>query len=276
MPKISMDIDHIHFYVEDAKAWRDWFVAVFGFSAIASGSNADTHSEVVSIGRICFVLSSAQSDRSPVAHHLQNHPPGAVDIALRVPQLEPILSQAVAAGMPLLQPIQTRSPQRWAQVGGWESLRHTLIEGSGLAATLAHLGAESAIEFTPVSIAPAPPFLSIDHVVLNVAEGDLARAVAWYEAGLGLRRQQTFAIHTDRSALYSQVLKHPQGSMQMPINEPASPRSQIQEFLDHNCGAGVQHIAIETVDVVQSIATLRQRGLAFLPVPAAYYDELFQ
>ncbi|MBD2091785.1 4-hydroxyphenylpyruvate dioxygenase [Microcoleus sp. FACHB-1515] len=271
-----MYIDHVHFYVEDAKAWRDWFVSIFGFSPIASGLSADTHSEVVGIGRICIVLSAARTEQSAIAQYLRQHPPGVVNIALRVPQLEPVLAQAIAAGMPLLQSIQTRSQQRWAIVGGWESLQHTLIEGDGLAAALAHLGSERSIEFAPVPPSQHSPFLGVDHVVLNVAAGELERAVAWYEAGLGLCRQQVFAIHTDRSALCSQVLKHPQGSVQMPINEPASSSSQIQEFLDHNRGAGIQHIAIATANVVESIARLRQRGLAFLPVPQTYYDELPQ
>ncbi|NJL20202.1 MAG: 4-hydroxyphenylpyruvate dioxygenase [Leptolyngbyaceae cyanobacterium SM1_3_5] len=271
-----MFIDHVHFYVEDATAWRDWFVSIFGFQSIASGFSAETHSEVVGMGRICFVLSAARTEASPIAQYLRQHPPGVANIALRVLQLEPVLTQAIAAGMPLVQSIQVRSPQRVAVVGGWESLQHTLIEGDGLAAVLGHLGGEGVIKVAPVPLMQNPPFLGIDHVVLNVAAGDLERTVAWYEAGLGLKRQQMFAIHTDRSALCSQVLKHPQGSVQMPINEPASSRSQIQEFLDHNRGAGIQHIAIATANAVESIARLRKRGLAFLPVPQTYYDELPQ
>jgi 4-hydroxyphenylpyruvate dioxygenase len=271
-----MDIDHIHFYVEDAQVWRDWFVSTFGFRAIARGSNADTLSEVVGLGRICFVLSSARSNASPVASYLQQHPPGVVDVALRVAQLELILKRAAAAKMPLLQPLQSHLQQCWAQVAGWGSIRHTLVEGDGLAPALSHLGTDSTIEWIDFQPVQNPPLLSIDHVVLNVAAGDLEPAVSWYEAALGLHRQQMFAIHTDRSGLCSQVLKHPQGLVQMPINEPASASSQIQEFLDLNRGAGIQHIALEAADVVQSIAQLRQRGLSFLPVPPTYYDDLRQ
>jgi len=178
--------------------------------------------------------------------------------------------------MPLLQPLQSHLQQCWAQVAGWGSIRHTLVEGDGLAPALSHLGTDSPIEWIDFQPVQNPPLLSIDHVVLNVAAGDLEPAVSWYEAALGLHRQQMFAIHTDRSGLCSQVLKHPQGLVQMPINEPASASSQIQEFLDLNRGAGIQHIALEAADVVQSIAQLRQRGLSFLPVPPTYYDDLRQ
>ncbi|MHC5830685.1 MAG: VOC family protein, partial [Nostoc sp.] len=89
-------------------------------------------------------------------------------------------------------------------------------------------------------------FTAIDHVVLNVAVGELERAVAWYENILDFQPQQAFKIKTDRSGLHSQVMVSRNGSVQLPINEPASSNSQIQEFLDVNRGPGIQHIALRT------------------------------
>jgi 4-hydroxyphenylpyruvate dioxygenase len=110
--------------------------------------------------------------------------------------------------------------------------------------------------------------------VLNVATGDLERALRWYEDVLGFQRQQTFMIQTDQSGLRSQVLVHPISGVQFPINEPTSANSQIQEFLDVNQGSGIQHIALQTPQIVKAIAQLRNLGLSFLPIPPTYYTQL--
>ena len=117
-------------------------------------------------------------------------------------------------------------------------------------------------------------FTSIDHVVLNVAAGDLEKALSWYEEVLGFQRQQRFMIQTDQSGLRSQVMVHPTSGVQFPINEPTSANSQIQEFLDVNQGPGVQHIALQTPRIVEAIAQLRHLGLSFLPIPPSYYTQL--
>jgi 4-hydroxyphenylpyruvate dioxygenase len=109
---------------------------------------------------------------------------------------------------------------------------------------------------------------------LNVATGDLERALSWYEEVLGFQRQQRFMIETENSGLRSQVMVHPASGVQFPINEPTSANSQIQEFLDVNQGAGIQHIALQTPQIVKAIAQLRHRGLAFLPIPSTYYTQL--
>ena len=120
----------------------------------------------------------------------------------------------------------------------------------------------------------SPFCTAIDHLVLNVATGDLKPAVAWYGHILDFQPQQAFKIQSDRSALFSQVLISPDGNVQLPINEPASANSQIQEFLNLNRGAGIQHIALHTTNIVQAIAKFRACGLSLLPVPQSYYTQL--
>jgi 4-hydroxyphenylpyruvate dioxygenase len=119
-------------------------------------------------------------------------------------------------------------------------------------------------------------FTNIDHIVLNVEHQTLNTAVRWYQAVLGFHANGWFDIKTDRSALRSQVLVHPQGSAQFPINEPASSGSQIQEFLAANRGPGIQHLALGTLNIVATITHLRQQGLSFLKVPHSYYTQLNQ
>ncbi|NJN01718.1 MAG: 4-hydroxyphenylpyruvate dioxygenase [Leptolyngbyaceae cyanobacterium SL_1_1] len=280
-----MDICYLHFYIENAIAWRQWFSERLRFQAVASQSDYATQTEVLQNGGVRVVLSSPQTSASPVAHYLQQHPPGVAGIAFWVQQLETVVAQALAAGSQLLQPITTdpqRPDLRWCQIQGWGHLQHTLIESSR----------ESRAELVPVPLlsaeshwqflrrygqtSPAQDFLAIDHVVLNVAAGQLAQAADWYESALGFSRKQMFSIQTAYSGLCSQVMVHPQGTAQMPINEPTSSNSQIQEFLNYNQGAGIQHAALRTADIVQAVSTFRQRGVRFISVPLTYYQQLAQ
>lgn len=274
-----MNIDHVHFYVEDAEFWCDWFVQVLGFQWIESRSSVHTRTELIESGTISFRLSSPLTPESPVAHYLRQHPPGVSDVAFRVTDLEAILERAVAIDAAILQPIQydesATKPIKTAQVQGWGDLKHTLIEP--VASSVVSIDRRPSGSRSSTFPSQFSTYLTgIDHIVLNVAVGELVPTITYYETLFCFQRQQSFSIRTDRSALCSQVLKHPNGTVQLPINEPASSGSQIQEFLDLNRGAGIQHIALQTRDAVETIAQLRQRGLSFLTVPSTYYDQLQQ
>ncbi len=283
-----MKIDHVHFYVEDARAWRNWFVHKLGFQARASGSSGShTCIEVVKSGAIYFVLSSPLTPLSPVAEFLRQHPPGVADVAFCVEDVAAVMIKAIASGAQVLQPIQDQQDHKWGKIKAWGSLTHTLIERrDGKQGELGRLEGLGEINHyctgepahNSSSSQPVPPatnhFSGIDHIVLNVAAGDLERVVDWYENVLGFHSRQSFKIETDRSALYSQVMVSRNNCVQFPINQPASPNSQIQEFLDANRGAGIQHIALQIPNIVQAIAQFRSCGVSFLPVPPSYYTQL--
>jgi 4-hydroxyphenylpyruvate dioxygenase len=268
-----MKIDRIHFYVEDARASQDWFINCMGFQAHASGASYHTQTRVVKSGSVYIVLSSPLTAASPVAQFLRRYPPGVADVAFLVTDLDSVLKKAITKGAKVLQPVEQRQfadgSMKWVKIAAWGSLTHTLVERCGVAPLLPdiNLAPEDNAEI-------ADTYNGIDHVVLNVAAGDLERALSWYEGTLGFERQQSFAIETEQSGLRSQVLVHPRSGMQFPINEPTSINSQIQEFLDFNHGPGIQHIALQTPQIVQAIARLRQCGLCFLPIPQTYYTQL--
>jgi 4-hydroxyphenylpyruvate dioxygenase len=269
-----MKIDHVHFYVEDASAWRDWFKRM-GFRPIGSRCHAYTQTEWVKNGVVNFLLSSPRNDASPVRQFLQHHPEGVVDVAFDVPDLVACL-HTMPPGIKLLQPLQVEQQGRlkWAQIQAWGTLRHTLIERAEIVAPPGWANGEWQPD---VDYQPGPVnFTAIDHVVLNVPAGELSTAVAWYEQVLGLQPEQQFAIQTAHSGLCSRVMQHPDGQVKLPINEPSSPTSQIQEFLNLNGGAGIQHIALQTPAIATAIAHLRSAGLEFLPVPDRYYTQLRQ
>ncbi|MDZ8222439.1 4-hydroxyphenylpyruvate dioxygenase [Nostoc sp. ChiVER01] len=262
-----MKIDHVHFYVEDAKVWRDWFVHHLGFQAVADRSiSFHTCTEVVKSGAVCFFLSSPLLPTSPVAEFLRQYPPGVADVAFAVEDVEGAIALAQKHGATILQPTQERQVGteflKCGKIAAWGGLTHTLIERS--------------LVFDKGQITNDNTFTAIDHIVLNVAVGELENAVAWYENILDFQPQQAFKIKTNRSALHSQVMVSHNGSVQLPINEPASKNSQIQEFLDVNRGPGIQHIALRTTNLVSAIAKFRASNLSLLSVPQSYYTQLKQ
>ncbi|WP_414527343.1 4-hydroxyphenylpyruvate dioxygenase [Nodularia chucula] len=263
-----MKIDHVHFYVNDAEIWRDWFVHHLGFTAVDTNiSSVHTCTEVVQNGLVRFLLSSALSHISPVAEFLRQHPPGVADVAFAVGDVLDAIAQAEIHGAKVIQPIQLQDFGdvccKCGKIAGWGGLTHTLMENSR-------------VTTSDVQLSTNYTFTGIDHIVLNVAVGELEPAVAWYTKILGFQPQQSFKIKTDRSALYSQVMVSSDGRVQLPINEPASPNSQIQEFLDVNRGSGIQHIALGTANLINAIAQFRTRGVSLLSVPQTYYSQMQQ
>ena len=275
-----MKIDYIHFYLDNAIAWRDWFVNSLNFYSVNDPLIPQiqldyifhTHTEVVRSGSVCFVLSSPVSRESPVARFLQKHPPGVVDVAFSVENLEAAIARAQAGKAKVLQPIQYEQQGeqyiKWSKIAAWGRLNHTLIERENL---------KEAEKTNFSSIIPSDSYYSaIDHVVLNVPTGYLKHAVTWYEQVLDFQPQQTFNIQTQHSALHSRVMVSSDGKIQFPINEPASQNSQIQEFIDVNRGPGIQHVALRTNNLVEKIAQLSANGLSFLPISPNYYADIQQ
>ena len=267
-----LQIDHVHFYVEDAQRWRDWFVYCLGFQAVNDGiffrffhhpKSLHTRTEVVKSGSVYFLLSSAILPSSPVAEFLREHPPGVADIAFVVDDVEAVIARAISNGARILQPVQDAGFCQYAKIAAWGGLNHTLI-------------CRKKAKIAEVENISRHSVTAIDHLVLNVGVGELVSAVNWYEKIFDFQPQQSFNIKTDRSGLHSQVMISSDGNIQLPINEPASPSSQIQEFLDVNRGAGIQHIALLIPDLVNAISRFRVAGLSFLSVPQSYYSQLQQ
>ncbi|TVR07499.1 MAG: 4-hydroxyphenylpyruvate dioxygenase [Phormidium sp. GEM2.Bin31] len=263
-----VQIDHVHFYVDQARVWRDWFVHILGFQSQPALITPDSQVEILNTDHLKVCLSAPRRPNSPVAQFLQKHPPGVADIALRVQNLAEICAHPKVRV--LIPPHRSSEGELTAQIAAWGSLRHTLIEKLELEKL------EGPSEEPVRKSGTGGPVGAIDHSVLNVPSGTLQAAVDWYCDVLGFTPQQQFTIATARSSLHSQVLVHPDSGVQLPVNEPTSPNSQIQEFLDHNRGAGIQHIALNTPDILHWVPQLRQLGLSFLKVPGTYYEGLRQ
>jgi len=121
--------------------------------------------------------------------------------------------------------------------------------------------------------------LHVDHCVGNVGWNQMDNWVKFYENVMGFKNILSFDdkdISTEYSALMSKVMSNSNGFVKFPINEPAEgkKKSQVEEYLDFNNGEGVQHVALATGNIIETVSELRRRGVEFLQVPASYYDTL--
>ena len=267
-----MKIERVHFYCRDAVRTKDWFVRNIGFKAIANYSDGNTHTELVVLNSAHFLISSPLNNLSPVAQYLTTHPTGVADIVFRVKNLEAIIDRNHNLDRKILQDIQLkRSPQgvfKEAKIEGWNDLHHTLIE-----AEEDNLCLPVAIESKHFDRIGQLNITGIDHVVLNVAQGNLHSAVELYQKLFNFQVQQSFDIQTSKSGLTSQALIDDSRRVQFNINQPSGANSQIQEFIDYNGGSGIQHLALRSQNLIADVAQI-QSGLQFLAVPQAYYQNL--
>ncbi len=258
-----MKIDRVCFYVVDARKTSNWLIHHLGFNLVTTYQDDYTYTQEIVNSGIYFVISSPLNNCSPIAHYLKEHPEGIVDVSFCLSNIESILERAVKLGVKILQPLHRRHNAKYAQIAGWDSIKHTLIEYPTNVSERNSLSNEFSLT-------------DIDHIVLNVSQGELNPAVAYYQTVFEFKIQQRFQIQTPKSGLYSEALVDSTGQVQFNINEPTSANSQIQEFIDIHHGAGIQHLALRSQNIIASVAQMRNIGVEFLPIPPAYYTNLQQ
>jgi 4-hydroxyphenylpyruvate dioxygenase len=276
-----LGIDHIEMYVGNAVHAAHFFTAAMGFreSAYAGLETGvrDRASHVVEQGRIRFVLTAPLHGDTEVARHVHDHGDGVKAVALSVPDAEEAYRVAVRRGARGLREPWELSDEhgavRMATIATYGETVHTFVERGGYSGPFLP-GFEAHEEAEDEGL-----FGGIDHVVGNVELGRLDEWVSYYERVFGFTEMIHFTdrdISTEYSALMSKVMADGKGRIKFPINEPAegSRKSQIEEYLEFYGGAGVQHIALATTDIVDAVAALRDRGVKFLSTPGTYYDEL--
>jgi 4-hydroxyphenylpyruvate dioxygenase len=274
-------IDHLEFWVGNARQAAGFLAAAFGFDfeAYAGPETGvrDRTSYVMRQGDIRFVVTAAIRPDSPITAHVARHGDGVRDLAFTVESAEAGYQAAVARGATGVREPWTESDATGrivrATVASYGDVLHTFVERDDYTGLFAPGYGESPVT-RPVG--PEVGLYKIDHVVGNVALGDLEQWVDFYARVFGFDRLVHFddeAISTEYSALMSTVVWD--GSkVVLPINEPAQGRrkSQIEEYLDFHMGPGVQHIAMRSTDIVATVSALRDRGVRFLRVPPTYYD----
>lgn len=275
--------DFIEFYVGNAKQAAYFYQAAFGFELVAyAGPETgvrDRASYVLQQNKIRFVLTTALQPDSPIAEHCKLHGDGVKVLALWVDDAVKSFEETVKRGA-----VAVEAPKRLtdefgevvlASIKTYGDTIHTFVERKNYSGAFmpGFQPRKNTTPFSPVGLN------HIDHCVGNVELGKMNEWVEFYEKVMGFSLIITFDdndISTEYSALMSKVVSNGNGYVKFPINEPAEgkKKSQIEEYIDFYKGAGVQHIAIDTSDIITTVRELRKRGVEFLYVPDNYYDDV--
>ena len=274
-------IDHIRFYVGNARQSAFFYRHLLGFSVTQfHGLETGLKHEVdylVEQDKIRFLFSAPVRPGHPIAEQLAVHGDHVQDIAFEVDDVDVAYLTAIERGAKSARAPFTLSDSkgevRLASIQIYGDTLHTLINRDKFSG-----------HFLPGFVDRDEPgipagLIEVDHCVGNVELGHMNEWVKWYQDVLGFTQLMSFDdkdISTEYTALMSKVMSGGDGRVKFPINEPAEgkKKSQIDEFLEFFGGPGVQHIALRTDDIVATVSELRRRGLQFLRVPKAYYDEL--
>jgi 4-hydroxyphenylpyruvate dioxygenase len=275
-------IDHVELFVGNALQAAFYYASAFGFERVAfrgleTGAR-DHVSHVLKQGRIRLVLTGALRSDSPIAAHQHRHGDGVRVIAISVPDARAAYAHATGAGAQGVEAPRVHTDEHGtvvtATIRTYGETLHTFVQRDGYAGAFLP-------GYVPVEDATqdAGLLMGIDHIVGNVELGRMDEWVRFYEDVFGMTEMIHFsdeAISTEYSALMSKVVTDGKGRVKFPINEPAEGKrkSQIDEYLEFYEGAGAQHIAVASRDIVGTVQRLKDNGVEFLVVPDAYYDEV--
>ena len=276
--------DYIEFYVGNAKQAAHYYRSAFGMTLVAySGPETKTRdraSYVLHRDKVRFVLTTSLHSEHPITRHLLVHGDGVHDIALWVDDAESAYRETTGrGGRGVLEPVILKDENgeiKKSAIATYGDTIHTFVERKNYRGVF--IPGYIAVEGPDVVSHPVG-LKHIDHVVGNVGSGEMNTWVKFYEEVMGFRLYQHFDdkdISTEYSALMSKVLANGNERIKFPINEPAEGKrkSQIEEYLEFYRGPGVQHIALATDNIIDTVAALRKQGVDFLRVPHTYYADL--
>ncbi|NHC24055.1 4-hydroxyphenylpyruvate dioxygenase [Nocardioides sp. IC4_145] len=279
-------MDAIGFVVGNATQAAAFYQLAFGMDLEAyrgpETGCRDSKSYVLRSGSARFVLTGGVTPDSPVLDHHRRHGDGVVDLALEVPDVDACIEHARSAGATVLVEPHDESDEhgtvRTAAIATYGETRHTLVDRSRYAGP--YLPGYVARTSSLVRPADHPKrlFQAVDHCVGNVELGRMDEWVEFYHRVMGFSNMAEFIgddIATDYSALMSKVVASGNHRVKFPLNEPAVARkkSQIDEYLEFYDGAGCQHIALATNDILRTVDVMRASGVEFLDTPDSYYDD---
>jgi len=280
-------IDHLRFFVGNARQSAYFYRNAFGFDVVAyAGLETGLRDEagyVLRQGDITFVLASPLRADHPENERLVIHGDGVQDIAFEVDDVHAAYQEATRRGaVGVIAPTcreDEHGGYEFASIRAYGDTTHSFINRDRYRGVFPpgykplDPGRYSPRTFHPVGLK------AVDHVVANVEDGKMDAWVRFYEDVMGFAQLVHFddkAISTEYSALMSKVVQDGQGRIKLPINEPAQGRrkSQIEEYLEFYGGPGVQHIAMATDDIIETVSALRRNDVSFLRVPDTYYEML--
>ena len=275
--------DHIEFYVGNAKQAAHFYQSALGFQPLAySGPETGVReraSYVVRQNKITFVLTTPLRAKHAISDHILKHGDGVKAIALKVKDATSAWKETTKRGGKSHMEPKTLTDEHGkivlSGIHTYGEVVHVFVERDDYTGPFM----PGFRRWEPAFRAPETGLQHVDHCVGNVGWNQMNPWVKFYEDVMGFRNILTFDdkdISTEYSALMSKVMSNGNGFVKFPINEPAEgkKKSQVEEYLDFYDGEGVQHIAMGTNNIIETITTLQERGLEFLKVPSTYYDTL--
>jgi len=278
-----LGFDHVRFNVGNAKQAAHYYQTVFGFNLVGyrglEQGDREKASYVLRQNDVIFVLDSPYKGESAINTWLGKHGDGVCDIAFAVDDAEAAWKYTTEQGAgSAFEPITVKDESGSVVLSGIQTygdVTHTFVQRDGYKGVYlpGYAPAESKVKINPTGL------LLVDHIVGNQDDEEMEKVVKFYEKIFGFHRLWTVDdkdISTDYTALRSVVVSNEEESVKMPINEPAAgkKKSQIEEYVEFNSGAGVQHVAMTTDDIILTIKQLVANGADFLYVPDTYYDTL--
>jgi 4-hydroxyphenylpyruvate dioxygenase len=275
--------DYIEFYVGNAKQAAHYYQSAFGFQPIAyagpeTGSK-DRVSYVVRQNKLTLVFTTALRTGNAIADHVYLHGDGVKAICLRVDNAVSAWEETIKRGAK-----NCFGPKKLEDEHGEIILSAIHLYGETVHLFIERKNYNGAFmpgyrEWKTLYNSSPTGLLYVDHCVANVGWNQMERWVDFYAEVMGFRNILSFDdkdISTEYSALMSKVMSNGNGYVKFPINEPAGgkKKSQVEEYLDFYNGEGVQHIAMATDDIVETVTALQSRGIEFLKIPSSYYDDL--
>ena len=275
--------DYLELYVSNSRQAAHFYKTAFGFQSLAyAGLETglkDRESYVVVQDKIRLVLTSPLKSGTEIGKHIDNHGDGVKVTALWVDDATHAYNEAMKRGATsYMEPVTEEDGHGKVVRSGiytYGETVHVFVERKDYNGIFLPGYKKWETTFNPTSVG----LKFVDHMVGNVELGKMDHWVEFYEKVMGFVNILSFDdndISTEYTALMSKVMSNGNGRIKFPINEPAAglKRSQVDEYLDFYEGAGVQHIAVATDDVVKTVRELQSRGVEFLRVPTTYYDVL--
>ena len=273
--------DYVELYVGNAKQAAHYYQHAFGFQPLAYGGLEtglkDRASYVLAQDKIRLVLTTPLMKGGPINDHLSKHGDGVKVVALWVDDATKSYNETVKRGAKsFMEPEVTEDKSGKVVRSGihtYGETVHIFVERSEYNGIFLP-GYE---KWNPGYVAPETGLKYIDHMVGNVGWNEMNTWVEFYAKVMGFAQLVSFDdkdISTEFTALMSKVMTNGNGRIKFPINEPAEgkKKSQVEEYLDFYNGAGVQHIAVATDNIIETVTSLTERGVEFLRVPASYYE----
>lgn len=275
--------DFIELYVGNAKQAAHYYKTAFGFQSLAyAGPETgvrDRASYVLVQDKIRLVLTSPLKSDHPIAEHHKKHGDGVKVLALWVDDAYEAYEKTMSRGGKSYMEPQTLTDAhgevRMSGIHTYGEVVHVFVERKNYNGIFMPGYVELKSDYNPKPVG----LKYVDHCVGNVGWNQMNPWVKFYEDVMGFKNILSFDdkdISTEYSALMSKVMSNGNGYIKFPINEPAEgkKKSQVEEYLDFYEGEGVQHIAVATNNIIETVTDLRNRGVEFLKIPTEYYEHV--